>query len=171
MGEIKPKRPDGVTLIAIFWFIFGLINVYLSFQTISLDLEVLPLLSNLSGIYSWLSFGVPAELVLATLVLCLGFIQIVTVPGLWTGKPYSYKLALIVPILLLIGNVSSVGLYASAPAELDLGFNVGSWVFPLVMSMVWVIIYWQYLGKPHVQAFLGIKQSQPTVLKKQLLPR
>jgi ribosomal protein L40E len=165
MGEVKLKRPQGLALIAIFWFLFGIINVYLSFQTISTDLGVLPYLSDPS-VHAWFSFGVPAELVLAILVLCLGLLQIVTVPGLWTGKPYSYKLALIVPVLLLIFNVSSVGLYASAPAELNLGLNVGTYVFPLIMSMVWVVIYWQYLGKPHVKAFLGITQSQSIIQDK-----
>jgi ribosomal protein L40E len=161
MGEKLP-RSSGLSLIAVFWFIFGLINVYLAFQTISLDLEVLPYISD-SGVHSWFSFGVPTELVLAILVLSLGLLQIVTVPGLWTGKPYSYKLALIVPIVLVIANVSSFGLYASAPAELDLGLNVTTILFPLVMSIVWVVIYWQYLGKPHVKAFLGVTQSQPII--------
>lgn len=162
----RPSRPSGLSLIAVFWFIFGLINVYLSFQTISLDLEVMPLLSDLYGAYASLGFGVLAELMLAILGLCLGLIQIVTVPGLWTGKSYSYKLALIVPILLLISNVSLVGLYTSAPAELELGFNIGTWIFPLIMSMVWVIIFWQYLAKPHVKAFLGITQQQSIVQEK-----
>ena len=161
----KPSRPTGLTIIAIFWFIFGLINVYVSFQTISLDLEVLPLLSDLSGAYAWLSFGVPAELILAVVVLCLGLVQIVTVPGLWTGKSYSYKLALIVPIVLVIVNVSSVGLYASAPAELALDFNIGTYAIGLIMGMFWVIVYWQYLGKPHVKAFLGVTQSELIVLE------
>jgi hypothetical protein len=31
------------------------------------------------------------------------------------------------------------------------------------MSMVWVVIYWQYLGKPHVKAFLGVAQPEPTL--------
>ena len=164
MGQ-KLSRPSGLSVIAIFWFIFGLINVYLSFQTISLDLEVLPILSD-SSVHPWFSFGLPAELGIAVLVLCLGLLQIVTVPGLWTGKPYSYKLALTVPIVLVIANVLSVGLSSSAPAELNLNLNIGTQLFALGMSVVWVTIYWQYLGKFHVKAYLGIAETQPVIQEK-----
>jgi len=149
----KPARPAGLSLIAAFWFIYGLVNVCLSFQTISADLEVLPLLSNASG---WFSFGVPAELVLAILVLCLGLLQLIAVPGLWIGKPYSYRLSLIVPALLLVSNVCSVGLYASAPVELDLGFDAVINLFPLFTNIVWVVVFWQYLRRSYVKTFFGI---------------
>lgn len=162
MGEVPLKRPNGLTLIAIVWFIFGILNVYFSFQKINVDLRMWSSLSD-SVVHEWFSFWVPAQWVLAILGLCLGLLQIITVLGLWTGKPYSYKLALIVTVLLVIGPISSAGLYASAPAELDMGFNVGTFIFPVVMSIVWIVIYWRYLRRPHVKAFLGITQPQITL--------
>ncbi len=170
MGETLLRRPQGLTLIAILWLIFGLVNIYLSFQTISGDLEVLPLLSDPS-VPSWFSFGIPAELALAILVLCVGLFQIITVPGLWTGKPYSYKLALIVPILLVIFNASAVGVYASAPAELNLEWGPGTYLVSVFIGMFWVVVYWKYLCQPHVKAFLRITQPQSTIQEKPVLPK
>ena len=53
---------------------------------------------------------------------------------------------------------------------MDLGFNVGSYMVPLDMSMVRVIIYWQYFGKLHVKAFLGVTRSEPIFEEKLAVP-
>jgi len=124
MSETKAKRPDGITAIAILWFLGGIYNVYVSFQTISTDVSFLPYLSD-SAVHSWFSFGLPAEIAISLLSLFLGLLQIVTVFGLWMGKKYSYRLALLVPIILVIGYVCSIALYASAPAELELLSGAG----------------------------------------------
>jgi len=90
MIEVKPKRPDGITVIVILWFLSGIFNVYMSFQIISTDVSYLPLLSD-PTLHSWFSFGLPAEIAINLLSLFLGLLQIVTVFGLWTGKKYSYR--------------------------------------------------------------------------------
>jgi len=154
------QRPTGIAIIAVLWFLSGLFNVYMSFQVISTDVSVLPYLSN-SAVDPWFSFGVPAEMILGFLSLFLGILQIVTVAGLWTGKRYSYRLALVVPLILLIGNICSLGLYASAPAELGLISGVVTSVVASVVSIVWLIIYWQYFDKPHVKIFLGVAETKP----------
>jgi hypothetical protein len=168
MSEVKPKRPDGITAIAILWFLSGMFNVYLSFQTISMDVSLLPFLSDPS-VHSWFSFGVPAEIAISLLSLFLGLLQIVTVFGLWTGKRYSYRLALLVPLILVIGYVCSIALYASAPSELALLSNAGTLVIGLVMGVFWLGVYWQYIDKPHVKAFLGVAELKPILREKSLL--
>jgi hypothetical protein len=102
-----------------------------------LDIEAFPYLCGPLIAHPWFNIRIPAELILAVFVLILGLIQLTTVPGLWIGKPYSYKPALGVPILLFIANLSSVVLYASAPAEL--GLVTGSSTFYVVMSLFWLL--------------------------------
>jgi hypothetical protein len=165
MSETKPKRPEGITAIAILWFLGGVYNVYVSFQTISTDVSFLPYLSD-SAVHSWFSFGLPTEIAINLLSLFLGLLQIVTVFGLWTGKKYSYRLALLVPIILVIGYVCSIALYASAPTELGLLSGAGMLVIGLVMGVFWLGVYWQYIDKPHVKAFLGVAEPRPTLQEK-----
>jgi hypothetical protein len=78
ISEVKPKRPEGITAIAILWFLSGIFNVYSSFQIISADESYLPLFSD-QTLHSWFSFGVPAEIAINLLNLFLGLLQIVTV--------------------------------------------------------------------------------------------
>jgi hypothetical protein len=167
MNGTKPKRPNGLTFIAIIGLIFGLVNIYMSFQTIILDIEAFPYLYGPLIAHPWFNTGIIVELILAVFLVILGIIQLITVPGLWTGKPYSYKLALGVPILLLISNVSSSVLYASAPAEL--GLDTGSSNFYVAMSVFWIIIYFWYLREPHVKAYLGVIQSN-TIMQEEKEP-
>ena len=117
--------------------------------------------------HPWFNFGIIAELVLSIFLFCLGMLQLLTVPGLWMGKSYSYKLALILPILMLVGNGFSAGLYVTAPAELGLGYSLGLAIFSVVMSLVWTIVIREYLGKAHVKAFLGIVQLKPIISENQ----
>jgi hypothetical protein len=158
-GGLK-KRPLGITLIAIVWFLSGLVNIFLSFQTISQDVQALSYLSN-SNLHAWFSFGVPAEMLLGVVGLLLGVMQIITVLGLWAGKTYSYKLALAIPIVLIIENVSAAGLYASASAQLELGTYVSSSLMLLVWSVIWLVVYWAYFSKPYVKDFLGVGMQYP----------
>lgn len=160
MGEFNPKRPNGLTLLAISWFIYGLINIYFSLQTIFSDLEVLPYISDPS-LNPWFNFGVVAELILSIIVFCLGLIQLVTFPGLLFGKSYTYKLTLAVPLMLLITNVCFAGLYASAPSELGIGEFVGNSIIFALIGMFSFIIVWKYLGEKNVKNFLGIIPSEP----------
>ncbi len=114
------KRPGGLTAIAILLLIAGLFNVYQSFQSLSADVQALPILSN-PELDSWFQFCIPAELAINIFLLVLGFAQIAAVFGLWTGKSYSYKLGLAIPVVLIIINISLAGLYSTAPSEIGLG--------------------------------------------------
>ena len=98
-------------------------------------------------------------MVLSGIVLALGLVQIVTVFGLWTGKKYSYKLALAVPVVHVVLSVCFVVLYATAPAELGLISSVGSSVFGLAVGLTFLVVIWWYLRKPHVKAFLGVAET------------
>ena len=164
MNETEPKRRNGLTFIAVIWLISGFANIYMSFETIILDIEAFPYLYGPLIAHPWFNTGIVVEFIIAVFLVLLGLIQLITVPGLWTGKPYSYKLSLGVPILLLIVNVSSSVLYASAPAEL--GLDTGSSNFYVAVSVFWVIIYWWYLREPHVKAYLGITQLRPVIAEK-----
>jgi len=159
MIEVKQKRPDGLTAIAILWFVGALLNVLNSFLVLSQGAAALPYLSN-SGLHEWFSFGVPIEIVLSGLVLALGLVQIVTVFGLWTGKKYSYKLSLAVPVVHVVLSVCFVVLYATAPAELGLISSVGSSVFGLAVGLAFLVVIWWYLRKPHVKAFLVVAEAE-----------
>jgi len=147
------KRPTGLTIIAILWFLGGIYNLYMSSQVISDDLEVLPHLSE-SWVAEWFKFGVPAELAINLLVCALGIIQMFTIIGLWTGKSWSYKLALAIPVLAVVSWISMAGLYISAPIELGIRESI-NWV-PIGASIIWMIIYWSYLRKPHVKEYLRV---------------
>jgi hypothetical protein len=157
MGEDSQKRPLEITIIAILGLIFSVINIYTRFQTISVDYEWLSPISSkgFSLLHPWFRFAIPVELILGIFGLCIGIIQIVTVFGLWTGKRYSYLFSLLIPILLLISNVSLVGLYASAPDEANLSINWSSASVAFLDNIFWAVIYWRYLGQSHVRMFLG----------------
>jgi len=158
MSEVKQKRPNGLTAIAILWLIVALLNILNSLLVLSQGAAALPHLSN-SGLPEWFSFGVPVEMVLSGIVLALGLVQIVAVFGLWTGKKYSYRLALAIPVVHVVLNVCFVVLYATAPSELGLISSVGSSIFGLAVGLVFLVVIWWYLRKPHVKAFLGVAET------------
>lgn len=166
MSGAQLKRPIGLTPIALLWFFYGVVNVYFSCRGIIADIAVLPYLSNPS-IPEWSKLGVPAELALSVLRLCLGLLQIVAFPGLWTGKRYSYKLALPVAILLVINSLAITGLYLSAPAELELRYYIGFSLLFLAIDAAWAIVYWRYRRKQDVKAFFGVTQPEPAFQKLQ----
>jgi len=159
IGEVPStgvrKRPTGLTIIAILWFLGGIYNLYTSSQTVISDFKALPLLSN-PLMPSWFKFGLPAELAISILVFALGLVQMFTIYGLWTGKSWSYKLALAIPILIAISWISIAGLYMSAPVQYGLGGYI-NWI-ATGASIFWAIIYWNYLRKPHVKEYLGVQR-------------
>ena len=168
MNWEKVKRPTGLTIICIIWFIFGLVNVFSAFRTISQDVESLQYLSGYE-IDPWFKFGVPVELALSVIVLCSGLLQIATVIGLWTGKKHSYNLALAIPIALVLVSLSSVVLYATAPSSLNLGYVAVVSAVSAVFATLWVIVFWMYLRRPRLKAFLGLASSQPQPVPVQAL--
>jgi len=145
------KRPRGLTIIAILWFIGGIYNLYISSQTISADLEALSYLSRLP---TWFRFGVPAELAINLLAFALGLIQMFTIYGLWTGKPWSYRLALAVPILAFVSVILEALLYLSAPIQYGLIDDI-NWAV-VGGSIIGMGIYLSYLRQPHVKEYLGV---------------
>jgi hypothetical protein len=160
----KRKRPLGLTIISIVWLFAGFINIYFGYETIIMDLEVLPFLNDPS-IHEWFQFGVPAELAISFVMFILGFIQIITIYGLLTAKSWSYKLALLVPILNALIMISLVALYWSAP--MGLGFRESADLLSVGFSIFWVIIYWSYLRQSHVKEYLGVTFKEAKTPSKQ----
>jgi len=151
------KRPTGLTIIAIAWLFGGILNLYTSSQIISSDLETLQFLS-LPDMPEWYKLGVPAEIAIALLISALGLAQMYTIYGAWTGKAWSYRLALAIPILTAIASSSHAALYVSAPIELGLRRSVNWGV--VSSNMVWLVIYWGYLREPHVREYLGQEKAR-----------
>ena len=162
MNNDKIKRPIGLTLIAIGWLISGIINIYLASEIVRGDLEGLQYLSA-PLISEWFGFAVPTELTLSILVLCLGVLQILAVPGLLVGKKYSYRLALAIPVAFVIVNLAFLGLYSSAPSTINLGKSMVYPAVSAVVGMFWVIVYWKYLEKPNLKTYLGVTQPKPLI--------
>ena len=164
MNEEKNKRPIGLAILATLWLISGILHIYLAYEIIRVDLQALEYLSEpVVPVSEWFNFVVPAELALSIIALCLGALQILTVPGFLAGKKYSYKFAFAIPVAFVIVNLVFLGLYASAPAEVNLG---NSMLFPAlsaVVAMFWIQIHLKYLGKPNWKAYLGVTQLQPKV--------
>lgn len=165
MGETKPKRPNGLIIIAILWILSGLANIFLSFQTITADLEVLPYIYGPLIAHPWFNFGVTFELIVSFVIFSIGIIQFITVSGLLNRKSYSYKLSFIVIFLLFIANISLFGLYASAPAELNLEASSEASNFGAVMNGVCFLILFTYLRSPHVKTYLGVIQPESTIIE------
>lgn len=156
------KRPLGLTVISILWLLGGIFNLYTSSQVIGTDLEALPFLS-FPTVPEWVRFALPIDLAIGVLSFFLGLVQLFTIYGLWTGKSWSYKLALAIPILIVFTWISAVGLYASAPAEYGLLTSV-EWG-GLLASVFYASVYWVYLRKRHVKEYLGIrsiKEQRPS---------
>ena len=126
--------------------------MYMSSQGISADLEILPVVQSDPSIPEWFRLGVPAELGISLLSFAVGLFQLFTIYGLWTGKSWSYKLALAIPVLGAVSWILLAALYMSAPAELGLGAYI-NWV-AVTTSIVWVGVYWWYLRRPHVKEYL-----------------
>lgn len=149
------KRPRGLTVIAILWLLGGIANLYLSSQNIILGLEAL---SYLFLLPEWFQLGIPVELAFSIGIFALGLIQLVTIFGLWTGKSWSCKLALAIPLLNAISWILTVGLYLSAPIEFGFRESI-NWA-PAVSSLFWIFLYWSYLRQPHVKEYLKVKRSE-----------
>ncbi len=164
------KRPVGLTVISAVWLLFGLFNIYSAVQTINIDLENLPYLSGY-GVPEWFNMAVPVELTLSVVALCVGLLQVLTIYGLLKGKKYAYKLGLGIPITLPIINTLFVVLYLSAPAGIDLNFNLSVYGGLIGGGIFWAIIYWQYLRKPHVKNFMGVFEEEPPIVQEKEDPQ
>lgn len=130
--KIGHKRPDGISIIATLWLFSGVHNSLISSMTILLNQAILTSV-GVWELEPFLEFRFNFEAILGCLNLFLGILQILTVYWLWKGKKYSYKLALVVPIILVISNFSSIALYASAPFPFGIGFTVEG----AVLGTIW----------------------------------
>lgn len=132
--ESQKKRPAGLAIITVLWLLGGIFTIYVVTQAVSADLETLSMLSgSLAQILpECYKFGVEAELGINIIATAGAIVQLVTIYGLWTGKPWSYKLAPTVPILIVSSHTLSAALYLSAPPELGLQEFI-NWV-PLAYS-------------------------------------
>ena len=154
------KRPLGLSIISILWLLGGLVNLYIGLNTVIADIGVLPYLSY-PAMPPWFQFGVPAEIAIFSVGLIIVPIQLATIYGLWAGKSWSYKPALAIPILNAAIGFADAALIYSAPASLELASSpvvLGTLIGTVVGGILWVIIYWSYLRRPHVKAYLKIKK-------------
>jgi len=146
-------RPTGILVIAVILTLFSIYNIYQSLNLIIGDLGFLPVLSD-PRTPEWLSFGLPAEIMIGFFVLAYGFLTLIVVYGLLTARSWSYHFALALPIFITILNFATMLLYLSAPSELELaqaGFDAAPFI---VGNIIFMIIIWGYLTRPHVKHYL-----------------
>lgn len=144
------KRPTGLTVIAMLWFIGSSYGIITSVGAFFNFYMIWPLLSEPS-VLEWYKFGVPAEFAITLVLFVLTCFSICVVYGFLTGKSWSYKLALALPILGVIGWSLRTGLYMWAPIELE--FSNVDWT-SLGAGLVWLIVIWAYVRRPHVKEYL-----------------
>jgi len=144
-GSVQPqpsaermKRPLGLTVISILWLLGGFWNLYAGITTISSDVELLPYLSSPS-LPAWFQLAMPAEIIIYSLLLVFALVQLMTIYGLWTGRSWSYKLALLIPLAMAILTWADFVIVATAPPAL--GISISSYIDPSVIGAVWVIGY------------------------------
>jgi fucose 4-O-acetylase-like acetyltransferase len=147
MREQKPRIPDGIGASAVLWFLAGLYTIYGSFNALN------------SGDIAR-TFGVPIEFSIIIVFFVMGFAQIIDAFGLWTGKSYSYRLTLIIPLFAVGINLALASLYASAPSKLNLTSN--SALVNAIGWVIWIFVYRWYFGKPYVKAYLERSKSNTT---------
>ena len=171
-GPFK-SRPTGLTIIAILWILFGLVNVVGGLDAASTDLNTpLPsastfgLNSSQIAAVNWLQSGIWADSVISLLVFCVGIAQIFVVYGLWTGKPWSYRGALAVLIIVVLLWASRTALYSTAPSLL--GLSVLSSAGYTIGSLIWLPVYLWYFRSPHVRVFLGLAEVPADLPREEL---
>ena len=134
---------------AVLSFLSGLYTIYGSFNGLNGDIAR--------------AFGVPIEFLVIIVLFVLGFAEVMTGFGLWTGKSYAYWLSLIIPIFVAVYDLALTSLYASAPSELKLTSNYAPALVNTVGWVIWLFICWWYLRKPYVKTYLGRSKSNMNV--------
>jgi hypothetical protein len=135
----KPKRPTGVTVLAILDILGGIVGLaagalfigIAALASSSLAAQY-PALGSISGIASILY-------ALGALALILGIISIVVAIGFLGGKGWAWTLGIVVSIINIIVSI----------VETAIGFS--SNLIGIIFSII--IIY--YLMRPHVKAYFG----------------
>jgi hypothetical protein len=135
----KPKRPTGVTVLAILDILGGIVGLaagalfigIAALASSSLAAQY-PALGSISGIASILY-------ALGALALILGIISIVVAIGFLGGRGWAWTLGIVVSIINIIVSI----------VETVIGFS--SNLIGIIFSII--IIY--YLMRPHVKAYFG----------------
>jgi hypothetical protein len=147
-----PKRPLGISIICVLWFLGGLINLFAGFSGLSGDLNGFGLLSSYSSdVASWASWAIPLDATIMSAVIIIGLLQFATIYGFWNRKPWSRKYAVNLLIALVLANWIEVALQLAAPSYLGIQPDFILPVFGTVMA----VVYLSYLNRDYVKKYLG----------------
>lgn len=130
----KRERPVGLSIISVLWIIGGFINL------------VIGALGVLAGMALLVTFDLGGAVMALTMALAviLGLAQLLTAYGFWTGKLWSFRLAQVAILLLVICSASFMVVGASKTFSFS--------------AIIWVIVYVTYIEKPHVKKYLGVEK-------------
>src|SRR5216683_4016480 len=136
----KPKRPTGVTVLAILEILGGLAGLVGGAALIGVAALVSS--SNFATLYPQLAgIGSVSTLLyaLGALALIFGILGVVLGIGFLGGKGWAWTLGIVVGILNIVVSIAETAIGSSS--------NIIGIIFPII------IIY--YLMRPHVKAFFG----------------
>jgi hypothetical protein len=152
-AETKQRpRPKELSQLVIIWFVVGIYNLYVSLSNAKADLKVF---SRLSAFPEWVRIGVPVEFALNASVFVVSLIAIIVIYGLWTGKSWSRKSALTIPLSITVCNILAIVLYYSAPIEIQAYINMPFLWGVTLFSLFATIMSWRYLKSAEVKEFLS----------------
>jgi len=134
----KPKRPTGVTILAVLEILSAIALIFLGFVMLILGdvaIAMLGLTTPIPGL-------VPAALmVVACIMFVLALLYLFIVWGLWEGKGWAWTVAL---VFVILGMLSSV-----------ISMLSGSYQNVIALLIQVLIVY--YLYRPQVKAYFGKK--------------
>lgn len=135
----KPKRPTGVTVLAVLDILGGIAGIGVGALLIGVAAlassslaNQYPSLGSISGISSILY-------ALGALSLILGILAIVLAIGFLGGKGWAWTLGIVVGVISIIVSI----------AETAIGFSTN------IIGIIFQIIIIYYLTRPHVKAYFG----------------
>ena len=145
MMQPKPKRPTGVTVLAVLDILGGIAGIGVGALLIGVAalassslVNQYPSLGSISGISSILY-------ALGGLSLILGILAIVLAIGFLGGKGWAWTLGIVVGVISIIVSI----------AETAIGFSTN------IIGIIFQIIIIYYLMRPHVKAFFGKGPAMP----------
>jgi len=129
----RPSRPAGVTILAIFQILIGIVGLLASLATIGLSAlaSTIPSIGALVGTIGLVIGGIALFFSIVWLATGFGFIH---------GRGWSWTLGMIFSVLSLLGAVSA----------LAIGLITGG----IVGAFFWCLMLY-YLTRNHVKAFFG----------------
>lgn len=166
------KRPTGLSFLCALWLLSSLVNIYLGTIRFNDDISSLYVLrTSTAGLNStqiaalnWLRTGLPIDSAFHLASIVLGSVALYAIYGLWIGKRWSYRLALVILSVVALDWILRTPFFSSAPPILGLSDSIAFGQF--VGSLIILAIFWSYLRLYHVQRFLGLipdeaAQSEP----------